>query len=207
MTDDVSTSASTADWQTPPEGRAPGWLTKPIATLETASSLDRPVAFLGRLSGGVLRRPRLAGVLRGDRVGHAVHPLLTDFPLGSFLSATLLDLFGGRRSRPAATGLIAFGIAMTVPTAASGLAEWSSAGLVSRRVGVVHAAVNTTAASFYAASLLARLRGRHRRGIALGIAGGGAAWIGGYLGGHLSLVRKIGTADPSFGPVADQPSP
>ena len=207
MTDDLSSSTFTADWQSPPEGRAPGWVTHPMARLETASSLDRPVAGLGRLSEGALRSPRLVGALRGERVGHAVHPLLTDFPLGSFLSATLLDLFGGRRSRPAATGLIAFGVAMTLPTAASGLAEWSSAGTASRRVGVVHAAVNTTAASFYAASLVARLVGHHRRGVGLALVGGGAAWIGGYLGGHLSLVRKIGTADPSFGPVPDQPPP
>lgn len=207
MTDERSPTPITADWQAPPERRAPGWLTRPMARLETASFLDRPVTILGRMSGGVLRSPRVAGALRGDRIGHAVHPLLTDFPLGSFLSATLLDLFGGRRSRPAATGLIAFGVAMTLPTAASGLAEWSSAGAVSRRVGVVHAAVNTTAASFYAASLVARLGGHHRRGVVLGLAGGSAAWIGGYLGGHLSLVRKIGTADPSFGPVPERPSP
>lgn len=200
MTDAPSSTTATADWQDPPEGRAPAWIIRSMATIEGAQVLDTPVTFLDRLSRRVLRTPRLAGVLRGDQFGHALHPILTDFPLGSFLSATLLDLFGGRRSRPAAAGLIAFGVAMSVPTAASGMAEWRSAGPASRRVGVVHAAVNTTAASFYTASLLARLRGRHRRGVVLAVAGGSAAWIGGYLGGHLSLVRKIGTADPSFGP-------
>jgi hypothetical protein len=32
--------------------------------------------------------------------------------------------------------------------------------------------------------------------VVLGVAGGATAWIGGYLGGHLSLARKVGTADP-----------
>lgn len=203
---DPSSTASTADSQHLPEGRAPSWLIQPVLEIESASELDRPAALLDRVADGVLSSPRLEGILRGDRFGHAVHPLLTDFPLGSFLSATLLDLFGGRRSRPAATGLIAFGLAMTLPTAASGLAEWRAAGTGSRRVGVVHAAVNTTAASCYLASLVARLRGRHRKGVLLAVAGGAAAWVGGYLGGHLSLVRKIGTSDPSYGPEPGPPS-
>lgn len=205
MTDSVSSTTSTADWQDPPERGAPEWITRTMATIEGASVLEGPVRALDALSKTVLRSPQLAGALRGEWAGHALHPILTDFPLGSFLSASLLDVFGGRRSRPAATGLVAFGVAMTLPTAASGMAEWRSAGPASRRVGVVHAAVNTTAASFYTASLFARLRGRHRRGVALGLAGGCAAWVGGYLGGHLSLVRKIGTADPSFGVPPDRP--
>jgi hypothetical protein len=43
-----------------------------------------------------------------------------------------------------------------------------------------------------------RLRDRHRLGVAFGLAGGTFATVGGYLGGHLSLVRKIGTADPAL---------
>ncbi len=196
-----SSTTFTADWQAPAERSAPAWLIGPIRRIEGSSSLDRPVAALARLSDRLLGSPRLHGALRGDRLGHALHPLLTDFPLGAWISATLLDLFGGRRARPAATGLVAFGLAMTLPTAAAGLAEWRSAGIVSRRVGVVHVALNATATTLYAASLLARLRGEYRRGVALALAGGGAAWVSGYLGGHLSLVRKVGTADPSYGAV------
>ncbi len=198
---DSSWAATTAEWQQPPAPRAPAWITTSMRKVEGTVMLDRPVLALERLAGALLRSPRTASVLRGEPIGHALHPLLTDFPLGSFLSATLLDLVGGRRARPAATGLIGFGIATALPTAAAGMAEWTTAGERSRRVGVVHACVNLSATSLYAASLLARLRGRHRRGVAFALAGGTAAWIGGYLGGHLSLVRKIGTADPGFGPV------
>ncbi len=201
MHDSSPSTTRTAEWQEPPTHHAPAWITTSIRRVEEAALLDRPVVVLERLSRKLLRSPPTMSVLRGEPIGHALHPLLTDFPLGSFLSATLLDLFGGRRARRAATGLIGFGIAMVLPTAAAGMAEWSAAGERSRRVGVVHASVNITATSLYAASLVARLRGRHRRGVALALAGGTAAWIGGYLGGHLSLVRKIGTADPGFGAV------
>lgn len=116
------------------------------------------------------------------------------------MSASLLDLLGGKRSRPAAIGLLGFGLAMTIPTIATGLAEWRATRSGARRVGVVHAATNLTATSFYAASFVARLRARHAKATLLGVTGGTAAWVGGYLGGHLSVVREIGTADPSFGP-------
>jgi hypothetical protein len=78
----------------------------------------------------------------------------------------------------------------------SGLVEWAQADEVSQRVGIVHAAANSAAAGCYAASSAARLTGRHRRGVGLGLAGGTFAWAGGYLGGHLSLARKVGTVDP-----------
>ncbi|HEV2809644.1 MAG TPA: DUF2231 domain-containing protein [Acidimicrobiales bacterium] len=191
----------TADWQTAPQRRSPMWLSRAVHRIERSPSLDAPVRAMASLADRVLRSPQVYAALRGEQLGHALHPLLTDFPLGSWTSASLVDLFGGQRARSAATGLVGFGVAMTLPTALAGLAEWRSAGHVSRRVGVVHAAVNTTTLALYTASLLARLRGNHSRGVVLALAGGGAGWAGGYLGGHLSLVRKIGTADPSFGPV------
>jgi uncharacterized membrane protein len=202
----ASSTTFTADWQAQAAPATPEWLVRPLHTIEGSASLDGPVGVLARLSDAVLPSPRVEGLLRGENLGHALHPLLTDFPLGSWLSATLLDLFGGRRARPAATGLVGFGLAMAVPTAAAGLAEWRAAGEAPRRVGVVHAAVNGAATALYAASFLARLRGRHHRGVALALAGGSAAWVGGYFGGHLSLVRKVGTADPSYGPGPARPT-
>ena len=50
-----------------------------------------------------------------------------------------------------------------------------------------------------ASSWLARRRGAHARAVVLGVAGGVVATVGGYFGGHLTLVRKLGTADPAYG--------
>ena len=110
------------------------------------------------------------------------------------MSASLLDFVGGRDARRASRRLIGFGLLVAAPTAASGLAEWQATSGGARRVGVVHAGVNTTATVLYASSWLARRRGRHGVGVVLGVAGGLSATLGGYFGGHLSLVRKVGTA-------------
>jgi uncharacterized membrane protein len=176
----------------------PEALVRAAHALEQARQLDTAAAVLQPIADAVTRPPKLDAALRGTWLGHAAHPMLTDFPLGAWISTTLLDLFGGRRSRPAATGLLTFGVATALPTAATGLAEWRATDGAARRVGVVHAAVNTTALTLYSASLVTRLRGRHRPAVALAVAGGLTATAGGWFGGHLSLVRKIGTSDPAF---------
>jgi uncharacterized membrane protein len=128
-------------------------------------------------------------VLGGRWLGHALHPLLTDVPLGTWMSATFLDVAGGPRSRDAARKLVAAGLVASLPTVAAGLSDWMVANREERRVGVVHAATNTVALGCYAASFAARRRGRHGRGIALGLAGVTAASVGGFFGGHLALAR------------------
>lgn len=191
---------TTAGWQSHGIGELTARpLVRAMLAVERATFLDTPARGLESLAQALLGSPTADAALRGTWLGHAVHPLLTDFPLGAWSSATLLDLFGGRRARPAATGLVAFGVAAAVPTAAAGLAEWRATAGPARRVGVGHAAVNTTALGLYGASLVARLHGHHHRAVLLALAGGVTATAGGYLGGHLSLVRKIGYSDPAFG--------
>ena len=169
-----------------------------VQTLERTEAIDAGARVLQPLADAVTRAPAMDAALRGTWLGHALHPMLTDFPLGAWTSTTLLDLFGGPRARPAATGLLAFGIATAVPTALAGLAEWRATDGAARRVGIVHAGINTSALALYTASLVTRLRGHYRAATTLGVAGGVAATAGGYAGGHLSLVRKIGTSDPAF---------
>jgi len=170
--------------------------------IEKIEALDK----VGDSLGGVVKKLIPAGPLKdtlsGTWLGHQLHPLLTDIPIGSFTSATLLDFFGGRRAQPAANFLTAVGLMATVPTAAAGLADWSDTYGAPRRVGVVHAAANAVGASFYAASVMARHRGNRFRAASLGLMGMGVMTLGGYLGGHLTLVRGVGvnrtmTEDPS----------
>ena len=198
---DVRAVPTTASPQEPPATAAPPALVDALRRLEASPVLDRAARPLAAAAGRVLRSPSVADGLRGAWLGHALHPLLTDFPLGAWSSASFLDLFGGRAARPAARRLVGFGLLASLPTALSGLAERQSVpGRGARRVGVVHAAVNSAATVLYGCSWVARRRGRHGRAVALGVAGGVVATAAGYLGGHLSLVRKLGTADPDFGP-------
>ncbi|MQA95817.1 MAG: (2Fe-2S)-binding protein [Streptosporangiales bacterium] len=161
--------------------------------IESAAFLDSVADRLSPAVQPLVSSTYVRDALCGRWLGHALHPLLTDLPLGAWLSASLLDVFGGRRSRPAAEGLLAFGVAAAVPTALAGAAEWAATTGRERRVGVLHATTNTIALGLYTASLATRRRGRHSAAVALGIAGGITATAGGYLGGHLTINRKVGT--------------
>jgi len=73
--------------------------------LEDAAALDWPVHALEPSVRALFGTGTRASVLRGDWLGHAVHPLLTDVVIGTWTSATLLDLFGGRDSSASAQRL------------------------------------------------------------------------------------------------------
>jgi nitrite reductase/ring-hydroxylating ferredoxin subunit/uncharacterized membrane protein len=155
--------------------------------------LDRVAVPAGDLVRGTLDHEPTKDLLSGTWLGHPLHPALTDLPIGFWTSAFVLDLVGGRRARRAATQLVAWGVVSAVPTALSGASDWGDTTGVERRVGLVHAVSNSTALVFYAASWWARVRGRHRRGVVLGLAGATAATVGGYLGGHLVQALDVGT--------------
>src|SRR5205085_9766883 len=131
-------------------------------------------------------------LLSGTRLGHPLHPALTDVPIGSFTAATVLDLIGGGRTEEAVEALLALGIVAAVPTAAAGLADWSETYGSEQRTGLVHAAANVVALSLFAGSLAARRSGRSGLGRVLGLAGMTALSTGGYLGGHLTYARGVG---------------
>src|SRR4249920_1169054 len=110
--------------------------------LEKIDRLDAIAEPLGNVVKKAIPAGRLKDLLSGSWLGHQLHPLLTDIPIGSFTSATLLDLVGGRRGQSAANLLATVGVVSTLPTAAAGLADWSDTYGPARRIGVVHAAAN-----------------------------------------------------------------
>jgi nitrite reductase/ring-hydroxylating ferredoxin subunit len=85
-----------------------------------------------------------------------------------------------------------------VPTAASGLADWSETYGPEMRVGLVHAAANVAGLALQLASYGARRRGRRVRGAALSLAGLGVAGAAGYLGGHLVYGLGVGVNHAAF---------
>jgi hemerythrin superfamily protein len=165
--------------------------------LEQEARLDPAVDTMRNVTAPLDASPAGAA-LRGEWMGHALHPVLTDLPLGMWTATTALDLFGGPDSRPAARRLLGLGLLAAGPTALSGWAEWRRADRPTQRVGLAHAALNATAIALYAGSWTARRRDRHRFGAVLALAGAGAAGAAGYLGGHLTLARKVSTRHPAF---------
>lgn len=180
-------------------GRATPVLVEATLRLEQATALDRLVGLYQPVASAVVSNPAVRDVLEGRPLGHALHPVLTLVPIGAWLSSSVLDVIGGKKSRPAATRLIGTGILAAVPTALTGVAEWAATSdEPARRVGAVHAAANSVGLVLYAASFRARRRGHHLRGVGLGFAALSVVGASGFLGGHLAQARKVGTRDPAF---------
>ena len=169
--------------------------------LAQVEALDAPAeAIAKRIRGWVPAGP-VKDALSGTWLGHALHPVLTDIPISTWTSALLLDWLGGDRSREGADRLIALGLTAAAPTFASGWLEYadSTAGNQTvKRVGIVHAASNGTAAALFATSLAARRNGARGRGKLLALAGGAALVMGGFLGGHLSFAEGTGVDRNAF---------
>jgi nitrite reductase/ring-hydroxylating ferredoxin subunit/uncharacterized membrane protein len=168
-----------------------------------AAVLDAPAKKVAATVRGAIGPGRFKDVLSGTYVGHAVHPVLTDVVIGTWTSALLLDLAGGKRSHQAADRLLAAGVAAYPPTALTGITDWSDSEPADdgvRRVGALHATVNGTAFALQIASLAARRRGDRGRGIALSLAGNGLLSVGGWLGGHMSFAQGVGVDQTTFDP-------
>src|SRR5206468_10582544 len=113
-----------------------------VRRLETASELDKLAKTIGKTVRDTIPSGAAKDAVSGTWLGHAVHPMLTDVVIGSFLSTTLLDLLGGDDDGAAAERLIAVGIAAYGPTALTGVNDWADSEPVDvtvRRVGLVHA--------------------------------------------------------------------
>ena len=163
--------------------------------LESAPALDPLVRAVRPLADAIVADPARRDALRGAWLGHPLHPVLTDLPVGLWTSAVTLDLVGGRAAQPAATRLVGLGLLLAGPTAWSGWADWSALDQPQQRVGVVHAVSNGVAVVLFASSWLARHRGQNGRGRSLGLAAASVLGVGGYLGGHLVASRAATPED------------
>ncbi|PYG02327.1 hypothetical protein SAMN05216184_101800 [Georgenia satyanarayanai] len=164
------------------------------AVVEKDERLDGIVSRLTGPTQRLIASPGRRDLLLGKQLGHALHPILTDLPIGLWASSVVLDVTMPG-SRPAARRLVGLGVLAAVPTAVTGWAEWARTGKrEDRRTGVVHAAANGAAAVLFGGSYLARRSGRHGTGVVLSQLGTLALGAGGALGGHLAIGRKVGSS-------------
>jgi nitrite reductase/ring-hydroxylating ferredoxin subunit/uncharacterized membrane protein len=157
--------------------------------LELAKGLDRVASPLRRAVQTVVRG-RVRDALHGVWLGHPLHPVAVQLPMGAWMSAAVLDTLPG--TRVSSTVLIGVGTAGAAPAALAGLNDWASLSPEQRRVGLVHASANVVGLALYAGSLAARLSGNDRLGRRLSFTGLAAVGIGGFLGGHLSYRLAAG---------------
>jgi nitrite reductase/ring-hydroxylating ferredoxin subunit/uncharacterized membrane protein len=184
-----------------------------IGRIEAAEWLDGPayalanaVALPQRLAGTPGKRVRNA--LHGTWYGHPVHPMLVTVPIGTWTLALGLDTLEalgapqGRDYGRAADIAVQTGAAGAVLAATAGLVDWQQTHGRSRRVGLVHALVNSTALGLQLTSLALRSRGRRREGRLASATAWAVMFAGAYLGGHLVYRRRHGVdqADRSVVP-------
>ena len=169
-------------------------LTEAIAANEALDKAgDRVSEALDKAMEKVPQSTAVKDFLHGKWLGHPLHPILTDLPIGAWTFAVVLDAAdaaSGERS-DAPKRAIAFGMLAAVPTALSGAMDWHHTGGGPRRVGVAHALLNNAALGLFGASLALR-----SKNIALArvMSAGGLGLVGvsGYLGGHLISNMRIG---------------
>lgn len=166
--------------------------------VESFDALDQPAARIGKAVRDAIPKGPVKDALSGTWMGHALHPILTDIPIGTWTSATVLDLVG---EDEAARKLIGTGLAAALPTFWTGWNDWADTEPASdavRRTGILHALTNGTAAALMTASWVARRNGNTGRGKLLSLAGMGLLGAGGWLGGHLSYGQGVGVDTTVF---------
>jgi nitrite reductase/ring-hydroxylating ferredoxin subunit/uncharacterized membrane protein len=125
--------------------------------------------------------------LNGTWLGHPLHPVITDVPIGAWICTFVLDTAAGISDSPelrtAADITLATGLAASISAAGTGWTDWSDTYGKDRKVGLLHGLTMATAVITYAAALVARVAGARRAGVILSNTGLAVASAGAYLGG------------------------
>jgi nitrite reductase/ring-hydroxylating ferredoxin subunit/uncharacterized membrane protein len=168
-----------------------------VTKIEGAKALDHLSKPLAAYVQRLVAPRAVRNALSGTSIGHPLHPLLTDVPIGAWTMSTVLDV-AGPAFEPAADLLVGVGILAALPTAAAGWNDWSDLIGGEQRIGLVHAGVNIAALSLFTTSLVLRRTGHRRAGRLVGMAASAGLAGGGYLGGHLAFSRGIGVNRAAF---------
>lgn len=156
--------------------------------------------FVRRVLESEGRSARLKNLVHGTWIGHPLHPMLTDIPIGAWTvsaACDAVDVLGNPRYRDAADAALVVGIAGAVGAAVTGLADWSDTKGEPQRTGMLHAILNSAALSCYLGSLAARRVGARGTGIVAAYTGYALIGIAAYLGGELSLGMQLGAKHTS----------
>lgn len=169
------------------------------AAIEGSRPLDAVAKKLTNLFAARVRPGPVKDLLSGTGIGHPLHPLLTDVPIGAWTSALVLDVVGGEPARRAADRLLVVGALAALPTGVTGLSDLADCVHSDERsLGALHALGNVAALSCFLASYAARRLGRRAGGLELSGLGGVLLAGSGFLGGHLAFRKGIGVDETVF---------
>jgi nitrite reductase/ring-hydroxylating ferredoxin subunit/uncharacterized membrane protein len=148
------------------------------------------------------RNRNIKDILNGTWLGHAVHPLLTDIPIGSWTVTMLFDLIWlFNQDEGIARGAditLVLGLLGATGAAVTGAADWSDQYGMDRRVGMMHGLLNVGLTTMNVCSWISRLTGNRRTGIAFSSLAYTISMISAYLGGELVFAKAIGVNHVAF---------
>ena len=129
----------------------------------------------------------LRDFLNGRWIGHPLHALLTDVPIGALFVVIVLDLVG---QRTAADVALVIGILAMIASAIAGLADYSTTDGTARERATLHGTLMVLSLLVYLASLALRASGGDGRtaATATSIVGFLILSAGAYVGGDVVYV-------------------
>jgi len=138
--------------------------------------------------------------LNGTWLGHPLHPVLTDIPLGTWTTATALDFISNDDEglQRAADISVWLGLAGAAGSFVTGVAQWSDLDGTDLRVGLMHGLLNSSAAVLYLGSAILRGTGQRRTAVTLSTLGYFTSLVAAYLGGELAFAKGIGVNHVAF---------
>jgi nitrite reductase/ring-hydroxylating ferredoxin subunit/uncharacterized membrane protein len=157
-----------------------------------AEPLSKAVRGAYDAAGPVGRQAK--NTLHGTWLGHPLHPVFTDVPIGAWTTALALDAAanGDPAMRRAATFAMGVGLAGATGAAVTGLTDWSETDGRSRRAGLIHGLLNVAATTLFATAFALRRKDSHDGGRACAWMGYAIAVGAAYLGGDLVYGQRIG---------------
>lgn len=169
--------------------------------LDKAGAAVQPVILNAFKAGGKTGND-VKNFLHGKWLGHPVHPMLTDIPLGAWTTAVVLDtmeLCGSKQYKPGADAAVSIGLVGAAGAAITGITDWTGTTEVERKAGLVHAVLNIGATALYIASMFLRKKKKSRAAaITLSMLGYGITTASAYIGGNLVYHQQMGVDHTSI---------
>jgi nitrite reductase/ring-hydroxylating ferredoxin subunit/uncharacterized membrane protein len=155
---------------------------------------------------------KVADVLHGTWLGHPLHPVLTDIPIGAWTIAVLCDLVAAQRGSAEAAkmadALTAIGAIAAIPTAIAGVADYSAIDESASALATMHGLLNSAGLVLNLLSLRDRATGNRERGVMLSAAAFGILNASAWLGGEMVYHKRVGVnhAADAGGPEGWRPA-
>lgn len=154
---------------------------------------------------------KVEDALHGTWLGHPLHPVLTDVPIGAWTVTVALDaadaISGNDHNARGADAALLVGLVGAAGAAAAGLTDWHKTDGGARRTGVIHGLLNIGATALFAASLVLRRRRRREAAQLCSLAGYLVAGTSAYLGGNLVYGQRIGVDHAQREPIQNEFQP